>query len=403
MTENINDFKALGLTKEICKAVNEKGYITPTEIQNRAIPLLLKNKDLIAISQTGTGKTASFTLPILQKITKKLVQRNQGIRSLILVPTRELAVQVGESVNTYSKYLNIKVEIVLGGVNINPQMQKLRGGADILIATPGRLLDLFEKNALNFDCLDTLVLDEADKLLDMGFTEELDKIIKLLPKKRQNLMFSATFPEEIRILSEKILYNPIDIRVEEEITTADTIEEWLYPVDKSNKTHLLLHLFKQNKWDKVLVFAKSQNRVDRLCRFLESKGVIVDSIHGKKTQFSRTNSLDNFKDGETQILVATDLASRGIDIKSLPIVINYDLPQVPENYIHRIGRTGRAGESGISISFASEDEFEYLVKIERQIQTYIKRKVIDGFEPTVDLMPSPRIKALKPKKPKKKK
>ncbi len=401
MTENTDKFRELGLIKDICSAVADKGYTIPTEIQEKAIPALLKNRDLIAVSQTGTGKTASFTLPLLHKIIMTKVNRHNGIRSLILVPTRELAIQVGENVKTYSKYLNLKIHTVLGGVNINPQMIALKGGADILIATPGRLLDLFDKNAINFKCLDTIILDEGDKLLDMGFEDELNRIISLLPTERQNLMFSATFPDIVRVLSEKYLVDPIDIRVEEEITTADTIEEWLYPVDKGKKNTLLLNLINTRGWDKVLVFAKSQNRVDRLLRFLEGKNVNVDSIHGGKTQFARTETLEDFKIGKTKILIATDIASRGIDITSLPVVINYDLPHVAENYVHRIGRTGRAGNEGIAISFACGEEFEDLIKIERQIQTHIQRQVIEGFEPVEQLKRSPKIKALKPKKPKK--
>lgn len=403
MNDKQIDFKSLGLIEDITRALDEKGYVTPTLVQTQTIPHIIKNRDIIAVAQTGTGKTASFTLPLLNKISKKHIQRNNGIRALILVPTRELALQVGESVGTYSKYLKIKVNIVLGGVNINPQMLGLRGGADILIATPGRLLDLFEKNAINFDCLDTLILDEADKLLDLGFTDEIDKIVDLLPKVRQNMLFSATFPDEIRELSENILYKPVDIRVEEDITTAQTVDEWIYPVDKGKKNLLLLKLLDENSWDSVLVFVKSQNRADRLLRFLENKNVNAQSIHGKKTQYARNLALDNFKDGVIKVLVATDIASRGIDINSLPVVINYDLPHVAENYVHRIGRTGRAGNSGVAISFACAEEFEDLIKIERQIQCFITRKELEGFNIDEPLNRSPKIKRLKPKKPKKNK
>lgn len=403
MNNNKQSFKELGLTENILKAVTDKGYLTPTKVQIEAIPQILKKSDIIAVSQTGTGKTASFTLPILNRISTDPILRKGGIRTVILVPTRELAIQVGESVKSYSRYSRVKVVTVLGGVNINPQMIELKGGADILIATPGRLLDLFDKNAINFKCLETLVLDEADKLLDMGFTDELNRIVEILPSKRQNLLFSATFTEEVRVLSLKYMSSPVDIRIEEAITTGENIDEWLYPVDKGSKNRLLLTLFHGEKWQKVLVFVKSQNRADRLLRFLENKDIIADCIHGGKTQFARTETLERFKNGQTEILVATDLASRGIDIKSLPVVINYDLPHVPENYVHRIGRTGRAGNSGLAISFACADEFEDLVKIEKQIQTHIERKIIEGFEPKEILKPSPKIKALKPKKPKKKK
>lgn len=398
---NKESFKNLNLNENLLKAIDEKGYIKPTEIQLKAIPEIIKGSDLIAVSQTGTGKTASFTLPILNRITTNPILRKGGIRTLILVPTRELALQVGASVKEYGKYLRFKVDTVLGGVNINPQMIGLKGGSDILIATPGRLLDLFDKNAIKFSSLETLILDEADKLLDMGFSDELNRIVSLLPKKRQNLLFSATFTDEVRELSSKFLIEPVDIRIEESITTAKTIEEWLYPVDKGQKNRLLLKLINENNWSQVLVFAKSQNRVDRLLRFLENKNIKAEALHGGKTQAARNHILERFKLGQTDILVATDLASRGIDILSLPVVINYDLPQVSENYVHRIGRTGRAGNQGLAISFASEDEFENLVKIEKHIQMFIQRKVIDGFEPEKPLKPSPKIKALKPKKPKK--
>ncbi|WP_187759790.1 DEAD/DEAH box helicase [Thiospirochaeta perfilievii] len=403
MKEYSNNFLQLGLVKDICFAVADRGYKEPTQIQKSAIPLLLNNNDLIGVAQTGTGKTASFTLPLLNKLFLNKVNRDNGIRSLILVPTRELAIQVGENVKHYNKYIKLKINTVLGGVNINPQMISLRGGADILIATPGRLLDLFDKNAINFKCLETLVLDEADKLLDLGFEDELNRIHSLLPNKVQTVMFSATFSNSINLLSSKFLKDPVEVRIEEEVTTAEGINEWLYPVDKSKKNLLLLELIHTNSWDKVLVFAKSQNRVDRLVRFLENKGVNVDSIHGKKTQFARTETLDKFKGGKTRVLVATDIASRGIDISKLPVVVNYDMPHVAENYIHRIGRTGRAGNSGLAISFCCEDEFDDLIKVEHLLQTHITRELIVGFEPKSSLKTSPRIKPLKPKKPKKKK
>lgn len=403
MTDLNPDFKSFNLLQQITKAIDEKGYKEPTPIQQKIIPQILKNRDVIAVSQTGTGKTASFTLPVINRLSIHNSKRAGSCRALILVPTRELAVQVGKNIDSYSKYLKLKIVTVLGGVKINPQIQKLQGGTDILIATPGRLLDLIERDSINLDSVETLVLDEADKLLDMGFKDELDSIFKILPKKRQNIMLSATFPNSIRNLSKTILVNPIDIRVKEEITTGENIEEWLYPVDKSKKNRLLLKLLTENRWPIVLVFAKSQNRVERLLRFLQEKDIVAESIHGGKTQAARDFTLDRFKAGSTHVLVATDIASRGIDIKSLPVVINYDLPQVAHNYVHRVGRTGRAGESGLAISFAAKDEFEFLVKIERQIQTFIQRRVIQGFEPVEMLPDSPKIKPLKPKKPKKKK
>ncbi len=399
---NYKTFQELNLLPEILKSIADKGYTEPTPIQQQVIPQVFNKKDIIAISQTGTGKTASFTLPLLNRLIEDRRLRKGGIRALILVPTRELAVQVGNSATVYGKYLNIKSVTVLGGVNINPQMVKLKGGADILIATPGRLLDLYSKNALKLNNLEFLILDEADKLLDLGFKDELEDIFKLLPSKRETLLFSATFSDEVRLLSQKFLNNPIDIKIDEEIT-ATTIEEWLYPVDKGRKNQLLLKLLKENSWDRLLVFVKSQNRADRLLRFLENNSIEADVIHGKKTQFARTNSLEKLKQGKIRVLVATDLASRGIDISGLPAVINYDLPQVSENYVHRIGRTGRAGMSGLAISFASDDEFDDLVKIESKIQAHIARRVIEGFEMSEPLKSSPPIKPIKIKRPKKKK
>ncbi|MBN2618154.1 MAG: DEAD/DEAH box helicase, partial [Spirochaetales bacterium] len=301
---SIISFKELGLAENILKAIKDKGYLQPTEIQQKAIPEILKGNDIIALSQTGTGKTASFTLPVLNRISSEFKTRKGSTRVLILVPTRELAIQVGDSVKNYGKYLKIKTVTVLGGVNINPQMQDLAGGTDILIATPGRLLDLYDKNAVNLKSVEFLVLDEADKLLDLGFKDELYRIIDLLPQKRETSLFSATLNEEIRELTKKFLNNPIDIRVKEEETTANTITEIIHPVDKGLKNLLLLKLFNDYKWERVLVFVNSQNRAKRLLRFLQSKNYSSDTIHGGLTQFARTETLNKFKNGKTIFLVA---------------------------------------------------------------------------------------------------
>ena len=399
-------FESLHLSAPILKAVAEEGYEVPTPIQTQAIPAILEGKDVMAAAQTGTGKTAGFTLPILEKLSKGQRARANQARTLIVTPTRELAAQIGESVNTYGRHLALRSTVVFGGVKINPQMMQLRKGVDILVATPGRLLDLHNQNAVNFKQLEMLVLDEADRMLDMGFIHDIRRILAILPKKRQTLMFSATFSTEIRNLAKKMVHNPIEISVTPRNTAVKAISHWISPVDKKRKTALLIHLIKENNWDRVLVFSRTKHGANRLTKNLEKKGISAAAIHGNKSQNARTKALAAFKEGSIKILVATDIAARGIDIDQLPQVVNFDLPNVPEDYVHRIGRTGRAGASGQAISLVSADEFKQLQDIEYLLNKILTRKTIDGFEPVndvpatrMDRRPSSRDK--RPKKPKK--
>ncbi|MDP8176066.1 DEAD/DEAH box helicase [Pasteurella skyensis] len=374
-------FNQLGLSEPILKAVTEQGYQTPTPIQQQSIPAILSGKDVMAAAQTGTGKTAGFTLPILELLSKgQKVKANQA-RVLILTPTRELAAQIAENVSLYSQYLPLKSAVVFGGVKINPQMQKLRGGADILVATPGRLLDLYQQNTIRFDHLEVLVLDEADRMLDMGFIHDIKRIIKLLPPKRQNLLFSATFSTEIRTLAKGLIHNPIEIAVSPENTTAEKVSQVIYPVDKKSKAALLIKLIKDNNWQQVLVFTRTKHGANKLTKQLEKANIPASAIHGNKGQGARTRALTEFKAGDIQVLVATDIAARGIDIDLLPHVINFDLPNVSEDYVHRIGRTGRAGSSGKAISLVCADELDDLKGIERLIQQVLPRESVKGFEP----------------------
>ena len=378
-------FASLGLSLPILEAVTEQGYQTPSPIQLQAIPAVLEGRDVMAAAQTGTGKTAGFTLPILELLSKgQLAQANQA-RALILTPTRELAAQVAESVATYGKNLPLRSAVVFGGVKINPQMMKLRRGVDILVATPGRLLDLANQNAVKFSQLEVLVLDEADRMLDMGFIHDIRKILALLPKKRQNLMFSATFSGDIRNLAKSFVTNPVEISVSPPNTTVESVEQWVYPVDKNNKSALLAQLILDNDWKQVLVFSRTKHGANRLTTYLEKKGINASAIHGNKGQGARTKALAGFKNGEIRVLVATDIAARGLDIDQLPQVVNFDLPNVPEDYVHRIGRTGRAGASGQAISLVCADEFKDLSGIERLIQLLVPRKQIAGFEPVHEL------------------
>ncbi|MCX7544915.1 DEAD/DEAH box helicase [Marinicella gelatinilytica] len=375
------NFDQLDLPTAILDAVREQGYSTPSPIQAQAIPLVLQGHDVMAAAQTGTGKTAGFTLPLLTRLSQgNRVGFNQA-RALILTPTRELAAQVAESVRTYGKNLPLRSAVVFGGVKINPQMQKLRRGVDILIATPGRLLDLYSQNAVRFDELEVLILDEADRMLDMGFIHDLKRIVKLLPKDRQTLMFSATFSGEIRQLAKTFTKHPKEISVSPEVTSAESVKQTVYPVDKKRKSDLLLHLIGQNNWQQVLVFCRTKHGANRLSDYLTKFGVRSTAIHGNKTQAARTKALADFKRGKASVLVATDIAARGIDIDTLPHVINFDLPQVPEDYVHRIGRTGRAGAEGEAISLVSADEAKQLFAIERQLRTKLDRQFIEGFEP----------------------
>lgn len=399
-------FANLGLCAEILEAVSQQGYETPSPIQAQAIPAVIAGQDVMAAAQTGTGKTAGFTLPILQRIHQgPRVKPNQA-RVLILTPTRELAAQVSASVETYGKNLSTTSTVVFGGVKINPQMMRLRKGVDILVATPGRLLDLYQQNAIKFDQLEILVLDEADRMLDMGFIHDIKRIIKALPKDRQNLLFSATFSNEIRQLAKGLVNNPVEISVSPRNAAATTVTQWICPVDKGRKAALLIHLIKTHQWHQVLIFSRTKHGANRLTKQLETKGIKAAAIHGNKSQGARTQALARFKAGEIQALVATDIAARGIDIDQLPQVVNFDLPNVPEDYVHRIGRTGRAGAEGQAVSLVSADEIKQLSDIENLIQKLLTRKRIEGFEPTNDL-PETRLnhkpkKMPKPKKPKRK-
>ena len=395
-------FAALNLSPEILNAISDKGYKTPSPIQLEAIPAVLQGRDVMAAAQTGTGKTAGFTLPLLQLLaTGEHVNANQA-RALILTPTRELAAQIEESITSYGKYLPLRSTVVFGGVKINPQMMRLRKGVDILVATPGRLLDLYNQKAVRFSQLEILVLDEADRMLDMGFIHDIRKILATLPKKRQNLLFSATFSNEIRQLAKTIVHNPVEISVNPRNTTAETVAQRIYPVDKKKKSALLTHLIKQHQWQQVLVFTRTKRGANQLTRHLEAEGIQAAAIHGNKSQGARTKALAEFKRGSIRILVATDIAARGLDIDQLPQVVNFDLPNVPEDYIHRIGRTGRAGATGQAVSLVSADEFQQLSDIERLIKSVLTREILDGFEPTHTL-PESRLdrRPIKPKKPKK--
>jgi len=395
-------FDSLGLSAPILEAVAEQGYETPTPIQEQAIPVILEGKDVMGAAQTGTGKTAGFTLPILERLSTGQPAAANQARVLILTPTRELAAQVAASVSTYGKNLPLRSAVVFGGVKINPQMMKLRQGVDVLVATPGRLLDLHNQNAVRFKHLEVLVLDEADRMLDMGFIHDIRKILNLLPKQRQTLMFSATFSREIRDLAKGLVNNPVEIAVSPRNTTVESIKQWICPVDKNQKAALLAKLILDNEWQQVLVFSRTKHGANKLVRQLESSGINATAIHGNKSQSARTKALADFKNGSTRILVATDIAARGLDIDQLPQVVNFDLPNIPEDYIHRIGRTGRAGAGGQAVSLVSADEFKQLSDIEHLIKQLLKRKLIGGFEPVHDLPESSLTRrAPRPKTPKK--
>ena len=384
-------FTTLGLSDPLLRAIADAGYTTPSPIQSQAIPAVLGGHDVLAAAQTGTGKTAGFTLPILHRLSQKAYSNNRPVRVLILTPTRELAAQIGESVNKYGAHLHprLKSEVVFGGVKINPQMMRLRGGVDILVATPGRLLDLVNQNAVKLDQVETLILDEADRMLDMGFIRDIRKIIALLPRKRQNLLFSATFSEDIRKLTTGLLVNPVKIEVAPRNTAAELVEQVAYLVNKANKTELLCHLIKENNWQQVLVCTTTKHGANRLTEKLNKVDIKAAAIHGNKSQGARTSALAGFKAGEIRVLVATDVAARGIDINLLPHVVNFELPRAPEDYVHRIGRTGRAGEEGQAISLVSHDEYNFLRLVERLIGKEVKREQIAGFEASAVAPPMP--------------
>ncbi|MFM1897155.1 MAG: hypothetical protein RLZZ385_2229 [Pseudomonadota bacterium] len=379
-------FNSLGLSESLLRAVAQTGYTTPTPIQQQAIPAILSGKDVMAAAQTGTGKTAGFTLPLLQLLAGRGRPAQYRTHALVLVPTRELAAQVQDSIATYGKYEQVQSGVVFGGVNINPQMRLLKRGVDILVATPGRLLDLYQQNAVDFDDIGILILDEADRMLDMGFIRDIRKIIGLLPKQRQNLMFSATFSDEIRSLAKTICHNPIEIDVAPRNSTVAAISQRCYKVNKDQKVSLLTQLLRKSS-DQVLVFTRTKHGANALAQKLERAGISATAIHGNKSQSQRTRALDDFKSNRVQVMVATDIAARGIDIDLLAMVVNFDLPHVPEDYVHRIGRTGRAGCNGHAVSLVAAEEHELLRAIERLIGNPLPKQEVPGFERTIHSAP----------------
>ncbi len=386
-------FSSLGLSDDIVRAVTEHGYTIPTPIQLQAIPVVLSGGDLLAGAQTGTGKTAGFTLPILQRLSSTSTKTAPGVRSpiraLMLTPTRELAAQVEESVRTYGKYVKLNSMVMFGGVNINPQISRLRSRVDILVATPGRLLDHVQQKTVDLSHVEILVLDEADRMLDMGFIRDIKRVLALLPKHRQNLLFSATFSDEIKLLADGLLNKPALIEVARRNVTADTVAQKIYKVDRERKRELLAHLIKEHNWHQVLVFTRTKHGANKLSEQLTKEGIPALAIHGNKSQAARTRALSEFKSGSLQVLVATDIAARGIDISELPHVVNFELPNVPEDYVHRIGRTGRAGSEGEAVSLVCIDEKKLLSDIERLIKREIPEVAVPGFEPNPSIKAEP--------------
>ncbi len=379
-------FNQLGLTAELLRAVEEQGYANATPVQQQAIPLILAGQDVLAGAQTGTGKTAGFTLPLLQRLQQGSVNRRR-IRALVLVPTRELAAQVAESVRDYGRYLPFRTAVIYGGVSINTQIANLRKGVDVVVATPGRLLDHMQQGTIKLDAIEVLVLDEADRMLDMGFIRDIRKIMKALPEIRQNLLFSATFSADIRRLAADLLQSPKEIQVAVNGRPAEGVRQVIYPVDRSRKRELLSHKIGAENWRQVLVFTRTKHGANRLAAQLEADGLNSAAIHGNKSQAARVRALRDFKLGKVRVLVATDVAARGLDIERLPHVVNYELPHVPEDYVHRIGRTARAGNEGHAVSLVCVDEHKLLADIENLLQRKISRETISGYEP------DPRIKA----------
>ncbi len=379
------NFTDLGLHESLLKAVLEQNYTIPTPIQAQAIPAVMKGSDMLASAQTGTGKTAGFTLPLLHRLADRPRAESTRPLALVLTPTRELAAQVHHSIETYGKYLKVSSAVVFGGVKINPQIAALRRGVDILVATPGRLMDLHQQRAVRLDRIETLILDEADRMLDMGFINDIRKVLALLPKQRQNLMFSATYSPEIQKLAKGLLNSPVEVNVAPVSTAAERVAQSLHVVDKGQKAALLSHLIRDKGWHQALVFSRTKHGANKLVKLLERDGIQAGAIHGNKSQAQRTKVLDQFKRGGLQILVATDIAARGIDIDQLPQVVNFDLPDVPEDYVHRIGRTGRAGAEGQAVSLVSPDESKQLRAIERLLKRNIDRVAVTGFVPSANI------------------
>lgn len=387
MSDNL--FADLGLAEPLLRAVADNGYTIPTPIQTQAIPLVLKGGDLLAAAQTGTGKTAGFTLPLLQRLAAEPSRRAGHPRALVLTPTRELAAQVEESVRTYGKYLPLRSMVMFGGVGFNPQASALRKPIDILVATPGRLLDHVSQKTLNLSEVEILVLDEADRMLDMGFIHDIRKVLALLPAKRQNLLFSATFSDEIKTLADKLLDKPALVEVARRNTASEQVGQRVHLVDRDRKTDLLIHLIKESNWFQVLVFTRTKHGANRLAEKLEKSGIPSAAIHGNKSQGARTRALADFKSNALQVLVATDIAARGLDIDQLPHVVNFELPNVSEDYVHRIGRTGRAGCSGEAVSLVCVDEFKFLQDIEKMIRQPIPQFTVPGYEADLTVKPEP--------------
>jgi ATP-dependent RNA helicase RhlE len=379
---SVSRFADLGLADPLLRALADTGYETPTPIQTQAIPEVLKGRDLLAAAQTGTGKTAGFTVPILQLLSTRAAARSGPgrPRCLVLTPTRELAAQVQESVQTYGKYLSLRSMTVFGGVNINPQIRALRGHMDIVVATPGRLLDHVGQKTVDLSGVEILVLDEADRMLDMGFIHDIRRILKLMPAKRQNLMFSATFSDEIRRLADGILSNPASVEVAARNTASELVQQHVHLVETHQKRDLLSHLIRENRWEQVLVFTRTKHGANKLAEKLSKDGIPAAAIHGNKSQAARTKALHQFKTGRVPVLVATDIAARGLDIDQLPQVVNFELPNVPEDYVHRIGRTGRAGSAGAALSLVDGEELGLLSGIERLIRRPIERIHTEGFD-----------------------
>lgn len=385
-------FNTLGLSAELLRAVAEQGYTEPTPVQSQSIPVILEGRDILAGAQTGTGKTAGFTLPLLQLLNERPSSKGKRpVRALVLTPTRELAAQVAESIVTYGKHLPLKSAVIFGGVNINPQISKLRQGVDVLVATPGRLLDHLQQGTLNLSKVEILVLDEADRMLDMGFIRDIRKILKLVPDKRQNLLFSATFSNEIKKLANTILDAPVEIKVARSNVAAETVSQVVHFVDRTRKRELASHLIGTNNWQQVLIFTRTKHGANRLSQQLERDGLVSSAIHGNKSQAARTKALAGFKAGKVRVLVATDIAARGLDIDQLPHVINFELPNVAEDYVHRIGRTGRAGSEGHAVSLVCVDEHRLLKGIERLLKRDIPKVVIEGFDVDLSIKAEPII------------